>query len=65
MYEAFGAGAVGGQEDLVAALLDEGGVAQVHRQGRQQANAAVSVLGVVPVEERPAEGPRGRPNPVM
>ena len=54
-HEAVGPGGVGGGQYLPSVLDDRGGAAEVDLFRRQQADAAVPVLGVVPLEEFPAE----------
>ena len=53
--EALRTGGVGSSEDLLSLPGDLGGVAEVDLLGREQADAAMAVLGVVPLEELPAE----------
>jgi hypothetical protein len=52
-------GLAGGVQDLGAPGLDGSGLAVVDVGGGVQAESAVAVLAVVPVEEFPAVGPGG------
>ena len=57
--EALRMGGVGGVQDLLAGGVHGLGLAVVDRLWREQTQARVAVLCVVPGEERLTEGPRG------
>ena len=57
-HEAVGAGGVGRGQHVLPVLDHLGGAAEVDLPGREQADAAVAVFSIVPLEEGTAEGNR-------